>query len=107
VRLSKETLLYFLEIDGRSFDEPIKYIWLAEKFFVGQNTMDEDSYEKLDDFSRKLYLIGNMAVLTRLAFPAFFNKKFDNDMNVVRVLKDGVRAKIEERLKVIAADNIE
>ena len=62
--------------------------------------LDED-FKKLDSLSKFNYLLGNFVVLIKLTFPAFFYKNVDDDGEVTRTLKEGIRTKIEARLKLL------
>ncbi len=100
-RLGKETLMFFLELDGKS-DEFSETLKIAEQFHVGGKYLDDDSLRKLDNASKKLYLLGNLIVLLKVMFPAFFDAHIDDNFEEgTRTLKDGLRSKMEMRLKIL------
>lgn len=99
-RLGKETLLFFLEIDGKPL-EISQILKIAESNHVGENSMLDEDFKKLDSLSKFNYLLGNFVVLIKLTFPAFFYKNVDDDGEVTRTLKEGIRTKIEARLKLL------
>lgn len=101
-RLGKETLMFFLELDGKS-DEFSEMLKTAEQFHIGigGGYLASDSFIELDVDSKRLYLLGNLLVLLNVTFPAFFDKHVDDNGEGTRTLKDGLRNKMEMQLKVL------